>query len=101
MIRTTIRGVMFECDTAAEALSLASVKPVGAVATADRPKRKYKTPTRKNGNKSETIRQFKVDNPTATPKEIAERLTTIGTKVSAQFVSTVLSTAKKRKVKAK
>jgi hypothetical protein len=47
-------------------------------------------------NKSLLIREYKAANPTATPKEIAEALSKTGTAVSAQFVSTVLSNARKK-----
>lgn len=47
-------------------------------------------------NKSSAIRDFKASNPTASPKEIAEALGKSGIGVSAQFVSTVLSNAKKK-----
>lgn len=47
-------------------------------------------------NKSLEIRNYKEANPTASPKEIAEALNKAGVSVSAQFVSTVLSNAKKK-----
>ncbi|WP_254509896.1 hypothetical protein [Anatilimnocola floriformis] len=47
-------------------------------------------------NKSSAIREYKEANPTAQPKEIAEALVKSGVEVSAQFVSTVLSNAKKK-----
>jgi len=47
-------------------------------------------------NKSSEIRNYKDANPTASPKEIAEALGKQGIGVSAQFVSTVLSNAKKK-----
>lgn len=48
-------------------------------------------------NKSEVIREYKSKNPGMGPKAIAEKLKTEhGEEVSAQFVSTVLSMAKKR-----
>ena len=47
-------------------------------------------------NKSLEIRNYKAANPTATPKEIAEALTKTGLSMSPQFVSTVLSNAKKK-----
>ena len=47
-------------------------------------------------NKSSAIRDYKAANPTAAPKEIAEALAKDGLVVSAQFVSTVLSNAKKK-----
>ncbi|WP_254508194.1 hypothetical protein [Anatilimnocola floriformis] len=46
-------------------------------------------------NKSAAIRDYKAANPTAPPKEIAEALSKSGATVSPQFVSTVLSNAKK------
>lgn len=49
-------------------------------------------------NKSELIRDFKKKNPTAKPKAIVEQLNKEhGLNISAQFVSTVLTQAKKRK----
>lgn len=54
----------------------------------------------KNGpNKSLEIRNYKTANPSASPKEIAEALTKTGLSVSPQFVSTVLSNAKKKGAK--
>lgn len=47
-----------------------------------------------SANKSQQIRDYKATNPDASPKEIAAALA--GLEVSAQFVSTVLSVAKKR-----
>lgn len=48
-------------------------------------------------NKSEVIREYKSKNPGMGPKAIAEKLKADhGEEVSAQFVSTVLSMAKKR-----
>ena len=47
-------------------------------------------------NKSAAIREYKAANTAATPKEIAEALSKTGLSVSAQFVSTVLSNAKKK-----
>ena len=47
-------------------------------------------------NKSLEIRNYKAANPTASPKEIAEALSKSGMSVSAQFVSTVLSNARKK-----
>jgi hypothetical protein len=47
-------------------------------------------------NKSSAIRDYKKANPTASPKQIAEALTKTGLAVSPQFVSTVLSNAKKK-----
>jgi hypothetical protein len=47
-------------------------------------------------NKSAAIRDYKAANPTAAPKEIAESLSKTGLSVSVQFVSTVLSNAKKK-----
>lgn len=46
-------------------------------------------------NKSDAIRTYKAANPAAMPKEIAAVLGKTGIIVSAQFVSTVLSNAKK------
>lgn len=47
-------------------------------------------------NKSLEIRNYKEANPTASPKEIADALGKQGVSVSAQFVSTVLSNARKK-----
>ena len=47
-------------------------------------------------NKSLEIRNYKAGNPTASPKEIAGALSTTGLAVTPQFVSTVLSHAKKK-----
>lgn len=47
-------------------------------------------------NKSRMIREYKAANPVAGPKEVAEAVTKTGLSVSAQFVSTVLSNAKKK-----
>jgi hypothetical protein len=47
-------------------------------------------------NKSAAIRVYKAANPSASPKEIAEALEKSGLSVSAQFVSTVLSNARKK-----
>lgn len=49
-----------------------------------------------SANKSQVIRDYKAANPSAAPKEIAESLSKTGVEVSAQFVSTVLSNAKKK-----
>lgn len=46
-------------------------------------------------NKSAAIRDYKAANPIASPKEISEALSKSGMEVSAQFVSTVLSNAKR------
>jgi hypothetical protein len=51
---------------------------------------------KKSSNKSQLIRDFKAANPSAAPKQIAEALGKSGLDVSAQFVSTVLSNAKKK-----
>lgn len=51
-------------------------------------------------NKSLEIRNYKAANPSASPKEVAEALTKTGLSVSPQFVSTVLSNAKKKGGKA-
>ncbi|WP_425616808.1 hypothetical protein NA78x_000468 [Anatilimnocola sp. NA78] len=47
-------------------------------------------------NKSLVIRNYKEASPTASPKEIVEALGKQGVAVSSQFVSTVLSNAKKK-----
>jgi hypothetical protein len=48
-------------------------------------------------NKSQAIRDYKKAHPTHKPAKIAEALGRQGIKVSAQFVSTILSTSKKKK----
>ena len=50
-------------------------------------------------NKSEAIRNYKSSHSGAGPKDIAAGLAEQGIKVTPQFVSTVLSTAKRRKGK--
>lgn len=52
-------------------------------------------------NKSETIRNYKRENPAAGPKSISEALTKAGHKVTPAFVSTVLSNDKRRSGKPK
>ena len=47
-------------------------------------------------NKSKTIRDHSAANPTHKPKQIAEELAKKGIQVSPQFVSTILSTSKKK-----
>lgn len=47
-------------------------------------------------NKSAAIRDYKAANPAAGPKEIAEGLEKSGVSVTPQFISTVLSNAKKK-----
>lgn len=47
-------------------------------------------------NKSAAIRDYKAANPSSSPAEIVEGLAKSGVSVSAQFVSTVLSNAKKK-----
>jgi hypothetical protein len=47
-------------------------------------------------NKSAAIREYKAANPDAGPKDIAEALEKSGMSVTPQFVSTVLSNAKKK-----
>ena len=47
-------------------------------------------------NKSLAIRDYKAANPTASPKEIAGALAKTGVAVTPQFVSTVLSNARKK-----
>ena len=49
-----------------------------------------------SGTKSAAIRNYKADNPSAKPKQIAEALTKAGEKVTPAFVSTVLSNDKRR-----
>lgn len=48
-------------------------------------------------NKSQAIRDYYADNPTAKPIEVAEAMKAQGIDVNAQFVSTVKSNAKKSK----
>ncbi len=48
-------------------------------------------------NKSQAIRDYKQANPSHKPAKIAEALGKQGIEVSAQFVSTILSTSKKKK----
>jgi len=52
-------------------------------------------------NKSQQIRDYKKAHPRQKPKQIAEALGKEGVDVSAQFVSTVLSSAKKKKKKSR
>lgn len=47
-------------------------------------------------NKSQSIRDFSKDNPTMKPKQISEELGKKGVAVSPGFVSTILSTSKKK-----
>jgi hypothetical protein len=47
-------------------------------------------------NKSQAIREYKAANPSASPREVAEALSKSGLSVTAQFVSTVLSNARKK-----
>ncbi|MGB7325127.1 MAG: hypothetical protein WBD31_09665 [Rubripirellula sp.] len=48
-------------------------------------------------NKSQAIRDYSKSNPTLKPKQIAEDLGKKGVAVSAGFVSTILSTSKRKK----
>ncbi|TWU47632.1 hypothetical protein Poly51_54330 [Rubripirellula tenax] len=48
-------------------------------------------------NKSQAIRDYSKDNPTLKPKQIAADLSKKGVAVSAGFVSTILSTSKRKK----
>ena len=48
-------------------------------------------------NKSQSIRDYHKAHPKHKPKQIAAELGKSGVKVSAQFVSTILSTSKKKK----
>ena len=48
-------------------------------------------------NKSQAIRDYRKAHPTHKPKQIAAELGKKGIKVSPQFVSTILSTSKKKK----
>lgn len=47
-------------------------------------------------NKSQSIRDFSKENPAMKPKQISEELTKKGVAVSPGFVSTILSTSKKK-----
>ena len=47
-------------------------------------------------NKSQMIRDYKSQNPQSKPKEIAAYMKQHGHKVSPQYVSTILSTAKRK-----
>ena len=49
-----------------------------------------------SGTKSAAIRNYKANNPSAKPKAIAEALSKSGEKVTAAFVSTVLSNDRRR-----
>jgi hypothetical protein len=55
---------------------------------------------KRSANKSQLIRDYKAQDPSAGPKEIAEALSKGGLSVTAQFVSTVLAQAKKKAGKA-
>ena len=48
-------------------------------------------------NKSQCIRDYRKAHPTHKPKRIAEELGKQGIEVTAQFVSTILSTSKKKR----
>ncbi len=48
-------------------------------------------------NKSQAIRDYSKENPQLKPKQLAEELTKKGVSVSAGFVSTILSTSKRKK----
>ena len=48
-------------------------------------------------NKSQLIRDYRKAHPNQKPKQIAAELAKKGIKVSPQFVSTILSTSKKKK----
>lgn len=50
-------------------------------------------------NKSQAIRDYRKAHPQHKPKQISEELSKGGVKVSAQFVSTVLSNSKKKPVR--
>ena len=56
-------------------------------------KNKRPLPTK---NKSKAIRDYKIENPDAKPKEIAEYLETLGHDVSPQYVSTILSNERRK-----
>ena len=56
---------------------------------------------KKKVNKSKAIRDYKAANADAGPKEIAAALTKERIRVSPAFVSTVLSTSKKKKGKSR
>ena len=52
--------------------------------------------SKSGSNKSAAIREYKAANPSAGPKDIADDLEKSGVSVTAQFVSTVLSNAKRK-----
>jgi hypothetical protein len=52
--------------------------------------------SKKGLSKSAAIRDFRKDNPNAKPKEIAENLNKAGHKVTPGYVSTILSTDRKK-----
>ena len=60
-------------------------------------KRKQGSASKPKVNKSQSIRNYKKAHPNHKPAKIAEALGRQGIEVSAQFVSTVLSTSKKKK----
>ena len=55
----------------------------------------------RGANKSELIRNYRIENPDSGPKAISEALTKVGHKVTPAFVSTVLSNDKRRSGKPK
>jgi len=52
---------------------------------------------KKSGSKSAAIREYQSANPDAKPKEIAENLNKSGFKITPQYVSTILSSARKKR----
>ena len=60
-------------------------------------KKKQRAAKKATTNKSQAIRDYKKAHPSHKPAKIAEALDRQGIKVSAQFVSTILSTSKKKK----
>ena len=60
-------------------------------------KRKTVTSASRKTNKSQAIRDYKKAHPNHKPAKIAEALEKSGIKVSAQFVSTILSNSKRHR----
>lgn len=52
---------------------------------------------KKGASKSAAIREYHEKHPNSKPKEIAENLNQSGFKITPQYVSTILSTSRKRK----
>jgi hypothetical protein len=51
--------------------------------------------SKKGASKSAAIRKYKTEHPNAKPKEVAESLNKAGYKITPQYVSTILSNARK------